>query len=85
LSRYNLLNINWTLLAANEIDINNKNIPIIEKLLAISPIEDNEGPRPKAISLSGVIKIPSSVYNGPDSFEIYEKYAKKDIYPNLDL
>lgn len=86
LKNYNLINVNWSLSQAEEIDDTEKTISILERLLNdLMPLETAAGINPTNISLTGSLTIPEDVYNGYNSFDIYSKYAKPDIYPNLDI
>lgn len=82
LEDYELLNINWNL--QNEQDIDemtdkqNPSIKILDSLLQLPHT-------PPATSLTGNINVKGSAYNEIYSINMYNKYAKKTIYPDVNI
>lgn len=91
LRNYKLTDVDWTLNKSNQINTTDKTIPVLEKLLGINTLEiikeggGGSSYEPKQTSLTGEVLVSSSIYNGADSFEIYNKYAQDECYPNLDI
>lgn len=85
LQNYKLTEVDWVITNPSEINSNNT-IVILEDLLDLKPITNDEsasGYEPLAASLTGNLLIKSNAYNGPESFEIYNTYAKPDVYPDF--
>lgn len=77
---YKLLNINWNLEDAQDINITDSQNPTINILDSLYPLNDSP-----ATSLTGDINVKESAYNDMYSINIYNKYAKKDIYPDVNI
>ena len=77
---YELLNINWNLDDSNDINTIDGQNPSINILDSLQPL--NTTP---ATSLTGNINVKESAYNGRYSINMYNKYAKKDVYPDVNI
>jgi hypothetical protein len=82
---YNLKNVIWTLNDASEIDTTNLKINLLEKVMTKFPSDKVGNEISKALALTGDLLVTSEAYNDNQSFDIYNKYAQEDIYPNLDI
>ena len=80
LEGYKLLNINWNLDNSNDINTIDAQNPSINILDSLYPL--NTTP---ATSLTGNINVKDSAYNEIYSINMYNKYAKKTIYPDVNI
>lgn len=87
-STYKLFNIKWTL--------DKDDLPPNDKELIILPLEklqkyslganyDEANKNSSALSLNGLLVIPSDVYNNSSSLDLYHKYSRPDAFPYLDM
>lgn len=83
LENYRLTNVQWTL--TNSDEITESTIPLLENLLVKNPIEGINGYEPREICLTGNLTVTTNAYNGTNAIDIYNKYAKPAIYPNLNI
>lgn len=83
---YTLTNVNWTM---NEsADVDNNRIILLDKLLNHGQPNWNANKterEPLSISLTGKLLIGDNAYSGSESFDIYNTYVNKDVYPSLDI
>lgn len=83
LTQARLREVDWTIDQAKEIQ--NKKILILEKLLT-TDFRDSLGVKvERSQTLSGLLTISKEAFNNNSSIEIYNKYAKPNVYPNLDI
>lgn len=82
---YNLKNVIWTLDEATDINTATLKINLLEKIMTKFPSDKVGNEISKALALTGDLLITDDAYDGSDSFDIYNKYAQADIYPNLDI
>lgn len=92
LKKYKLTNVNWVIDSTTninnipEIDAAKETIRILELLKSKDTYTDEHGQTtPRTASLTGVLKINGDVYNGSNAINIYNKYAKSTLFPNLDI
>ena len=89
LDKYYLRNVDWTLNNSDDVNNTNLTIKVLERLLGLEPMLNLNvqpvQPYPIYASLTGKMEITANAYNEDQSFEIYNKYAKANIYPNLDI
>lgn len=78
---YSLLDVDWTITDNNLTNGVMTNIDILDKLLAVSPKDDEGNPIGTAPMLTGKITIKQAC--SVDQYEIYKKYVK--YYPNLEI
>lgn len=84
LNFYGLKNVDWLINDNNEINDEEKTINILERLKRLQGrIDGNE--KQLYESLSGILNISEIAYNSNESFDIYNKYAQKNIYPDMDI
>ena len=86
LTNYRLNGVQWEL--KNSSEVNNNEIVILETLLDKKPIEDPQSTTGYELlekALTGSLVITANAYNGDSSFNIYNKYAQDEVYPNLDI
>ena len=81
LNYYSLLSVKWNINDASEIDDSNSSILDLDKLIELGNKKNLNLPN----SLTGTLTIAAEAYNGTNSLAMYEKYAHKDVYPNLDI
>lgn len=81
LENYKLLNINWNLEDRNnDINTTDEQNPTINILDSLYPL--NTTP---ATSLTGNINVKKSAYDWIYSINMYNKYAKKTVYPDVNI
>ena len=87
LNRYYLRDIDWVLNNSNDVNSTELTVSIIERLKKLKPMLNPATglEYPLSASLTGNVEITSNAYDGEESFDIYNKYAQLEVYPNLNL
>ena len=75
LNFYSLKNVSWLLDSPTELDLTNKTINILERLLTLQGKDTLGNILPSASSLNGYMEISSDAYNDTEAFIFYDKYA----------
>ena len=85
LSFYSLKNVDWLLDSPSELNLSDKTVNILERLLSLQGKDTLGNILPPEISLTGYMEVSDEAYDDGEAFEFYDKYAQDDIYPNLDI
>ena len=85
LAFYGLKNVDWLINIASEINTDEETILVLDRLKALQGKDKLGNEVSSEESLTGILNITGTAYNSADSFNIYDKYAQDDVYPNLDI
>lgn len=91
LKKYKLTDVQWNIINSTynnqaEVDGVTETIRILEILKNLDTYTNEQGQTtPRVASLTGVLNISEAAYNSENSINIYNKYAKNDLFPNLDI
>lgn len=85
LNFYSLKNVDWLLDSPSELNLTDKTINILERLLNLQGKDTLGNILPSEISLLGYLEISDEAYNGVEAFDFYNLYAQDDVYPGLDI